>query len=223
MFDTGDSPPSRARLAAIVGRLSGPPPAPFPPLDLLPAMALARGRVHEVTGAARQVLAAALAGRAQAEGPVLWLRPGWGGEGLCPQGLAAFADPGALVMVGCRRAPDVLWAAEEALQSGAVALVLAELAAAPDLRQIRRLHLAAAEGVARATGSSGRNSRAPLGILMMQERAESRVAGVESRWALHPVPVREGGAEWRLERLLARDAPPGEWPLRLGRSGLEMG
>ncbi len=223
MFDTDDSPAAdspaavRARLAAALGGLSGPPPAPLPPLDLWPMMALARGRVHEVTGAARHVLAASLAGRAQGEGPVLWLRPAWGVDRLCPQGLRAFADPGALITVACKRAPDVLWAAEEALCSGAVALVIAELAAAPDLRQIRRLHRAAAEGVARAHGGGGAGGgrRAPLGVLMMQERAESRIAGVESRWALHPLPQPAPDAPaWRLERLQARDAPPAAWPLR---------
>jgi protein ImuA len=162
-----------------------------------------------------------LPGGRRQEGPVLWLRPAWGTEGLCPQGLGAFADPGALITVACPRAPDVLWAAEEALRSGAVALVVAELAAAPDLRQIRRLHRAAAEGVAR--GRTGDGRRAALGVLMMRERAESRIAGVESRWALHSLPQRSGGSAWRLERLQARDAPPAEWPLRPGPCGLAMG
>ncbi len=227
MFDSDDSQAvERARLAAVLERLSGLPPAPLAPLALLPVMALARGRVHELTGAARQVLAAALAGRAQQEGPVLWLRPGWIREVLCPQGLRAFADPGALIGVACPRAPDVLWAAEEALRSGAIALVVAELSAAPDLRQIRRLHRAAAEGVARAQagGGTGHAGRAALGVLMMQEQGESRIAGVESRWALHPLPqARPGAPAWRLERLLARAEPPGAWPLRTGPGGLEMG
>lgn len=219
----------RARLAAALDGLTGPPPAPLPPLDPLPVMTLARGRVHELTGASRHVLAAALAGRAQAEGPVLWLRP-TRGERLCPQGLLRFADPGALIAVVCRHPADMLWAAEEALQSGAVALVVAELATAPDLRQIRRLHRAAAEGVARAGagssggsgGGSGGQRRAPLGALMMQEQSESRIAGVESRWALDPLPPAPDGPAWLLARLRARDAPPADWPLDPGPRGLAM-
>jgi protein ImuA len=227
MLASDDSSAGPARLAAVLDKICSLPPAPLPPLDPVPVMRLARGRVHEVTGAARQVLAAALAGRGQGEGPVLWLRPEWGVEALCPQGLAAFADPGALVTVACPRAPDVLWAAEEALRSGSVALVLAELAAAPDLRQVRRLHRAAAEGVARARSGRAEDARrAPLGVLMMQDRAESRITGVESRWALHPLPRPAdggGGPAWQLERLLARGAPPGDWLLRPGARGLEMG
>jgi protein ImuA len=232
MFDMGDSGSlgaTRVRLAAVLGRLAAPPVPPLPAFAPLPVMGLARGRVHEVTGPARRVLAAALAGRAQGEGPVLWLRPDWGAERLCPQGLAAFGDPGALITVGAPRAAEVLWAAEEALQSGAVALVIAELATDPDLRQIRRLHRAAAEGVARAAGrpGAGGTRRAPLGVLLMQDAAESCIAGVESRWALHPMPqVRGRLAEepaWWLERRLARDAPPADWPLRRGERGLAMG
>jgi len=247
---TADPVATRARLSATLARLSGLPPAPLPPLELLTEMALARGRVHEVTGSARRVLAAALAGRAQAEGPVLWLRPAWGAENLYPQGLAAFADPGALITVACPRAPDILWAAEEALASGAVALVIAELAAAPDLRQIRRLHRAATEGVARAAGNgagngagkaagkaagaagkhgakAGSGRRAPLGVLMMHEDAGSRIAGIETRWALQSLPApgdapRERGPAWRLERLQARNAPPDAWPLRQKAGGLRV-
>ena len=181
----------------------------LPPLAPLPRMALARGRLHEVTGPARHALAARAAGAAMAEGPVLWLRPAWATEGLCAQGLAGLMpDPGALVLVRCPKPVDVLWSAEEALRSGAVALVIAELAEAPDLRQVRRLHLAAAEGVARGA----RQGRAPLALALMTETADSRLAGVESRWALHPLPT--GPARWRLDRLLARGLPPQEWEVR---------
>ena len=181
----------------------------LPPLAPLPRMALVRGRLHEVTGPARHALAARAAGAAMAEGPVLWLRPAWATEGLCAQGLAGLMpDPGALVLVRCPKPVDVLWSAEEALRSGAVALVIAELAEAPDLRQVRRLHLAAAEGVARGAP----RGRAPLALALMSETADSRLAGVESRWALHPLPG--GPARWRLDRLLARGLPPQDWELR---------
>lgn len=180
-----------------------------PPLAPLPQMALARGRLHEVTGPARHTLAALAAGVAMAEGPVLWLRPAWLTEGLCAQGLAALMpDPGALVVVRCQKPVDVLWAGEEALRSGAVALVVAELAEAPDLRQVRRLHLAAGEGLARGRPLG----RAPLGLALMAETADSRLAGVESRWALHPLAT--GAARWRLDRLLMRSQPPQDWEVR---------
>jgi protein ImuA len=210
----------RASLAQIAGA-GGAPAAPLPPLAPLPVMALARGRVHEATGPGRRTLAAMAAGVAQAEGPVLWLRPAWRREGLYPGGLKRFADPGALITVACPRRDDVLWAAEEALRAGCVALVVAELPVAPDLRQVRRLHLAAAEGVARARAARGGGRTLPLGLVLAAEAPDSALAGVESRWSLAPLPPQRGVAPvewrgevlpvWRLDRLRARDAPPATW------------
>ncbi|MCC5989707.1 MAG: hypothetical protein JJT95_18720 [Pararhodobacter sp.] len=211
---------------------TGPCPAGLPSLRPLPCLELARGRVHEIAGTARHSLAALAAGAAAREGPVLWLRPGWRPEMLCPQGLEALAGPGArlaeaLILANCPREEDILGAMEEALRAGCVALVLAETGTVPDLRQIRRLHLAAAEGVARAVaaGTGGRGGTmappplAPLGLLLSLDRADSRIAGVESRWALHPLPPAadmtpdDGTFRWRLQRLRARDAPPAQWLL----------
>ena len=193
-----------------------------PPLYPLPGMDLTRGRVHEITGPARRSLAAIAAGAAAHEGPVMWLRPAWRAETLCPQGLPPLAGPAlaeALILAHCRHEADILASMEEALRAGCVALVLAEIATAPDLRQIRRLHLAAAEGCARAgtDDAAQGHGTAPLGLLLAQDRAESRINGVESRWALHPLhplpPADTAAPRWRLERLRARDAPPAAWQL----------
>lgn len=231
MSDPHDSPlsesdpakPDLAAAARVLAELTaahhsdaGPPPEPLSPL---PQVALSRGRVHEVSGPSRRTLAAVIAGTAQAEGPVLWLRPGWRGEGICPQGLAGLVpDPGALIMVSCARPVDILWSMEEALRAGCVALVVAEIADAPDLRQVRRLHLAAGDGLAR-NRAAGRLTPAPLGIVLGYEVADSRVPGVESRWALHPLPpVDGGGPRWRLDRQLVRGLPPKDWEVQvLGR------
>ena len=247
----GDSRLQRARavLRALdhgVGSAAGAAAGP-PPLRPLPCMALARGRVHEVVGPARHALAVLSAGAAAREGPVVWLRPGWRQETLCPQGFGALTSHGAhlaeaLIIAHCRRETDMLGAMEEALRAGCVALVLAEIGNAPDLRQIRRLHLAAAEGGARAGAGdaaratdTGIGSMAPLGLLLAQERADSRISGVESRWALHPLPpaanpapaTASTGPCWRLERLRARDAPPAQWQLAVtgpahGAGGMQL-
>lgn len=203
-----------AELNASYQRDAGPAPMPLQPL---PQMGLARGRVHEVAGPARRTLAAVIAGAAQAEGPVLWLRPGWRGEGLCPQGLARLLpDPGALIMVNCARPVDIVWSMEEALRAGCVALVIAEIAEVPDLRQVRRLHLAAGDGLAR-NRAAGRLTPAPLGVVLGYEVADGRVAGVESRWALHPLPpVAAGPPRWRLDRQLVRGLPPKDWEVQVG-------
>jgi protein ImuA len=201
-------------IATLRAALAAPPTLAkaHPALAPLPPMSLARGRAHELTGPARRVLAAMAAGAAQAEGPVLWLRPGWRREGLCPQGLLHFADPGALVQAACPREADILWSMEEALRAGCVALVIAEVARTPDLRQLRRLHLAATEGGARG-------KLAPLGLLMAQDHAESRIAGVESRWSFAPW-LDGGGYAWELARLHARDCPPARWQVQgLSRPG----
>ena len=197
-----------------------------PPLAPLAPMTLARGRVHEICGPARHALAALVAGAAQPEGPVLWLRPGWRVEHLGAQGLARLMpDPGALIVVPCKAPVDVLWCMEEALRSGAVALVVAELADPPDLRQLRRLHLAAGDGLMR-NRQAGRTLPAPLGLVLAAESADSRITGVESRWALHPLaptaqpeggltsPALRASGRWRLARLLMRGLPPQDWEVQ---------
>lgn len=218
MTDSTPPRPDLATAARLLADLSAPDAAtPRPePLRVLGPMALARGRVHELTGPARRTLACVAVGAAQTEGVVMWFRPGWRAEALYPQGMAGFLpDPGAVVWGRCAKAVEVLWAMEEALRAGCVALVLGEVAEAPDLRQIRRLHLAASEGVAR-NRQAGRAAPAPLGLLLAHEVAQSRIAGVESRWALHPVAPKGGeGPGWRLDRLLARTEPPQTWAVTL--------
>ena len=108
-------------------------PSPdWPGLDLIRP-----GRVHEATGPGRRVFAAALAGRLA--GPVLWIQEGRERDRLCPQGLLPFLAPDRLVLARPAGALAVRQAAEEALRSGAVGLVVAELAEAPDLTVSRRL------------------------------------------------------------------------------------
>ncbi len=223
----------RQKLAALLHRASAASPTP-PPLQLLGPMALARGRLHQATGPARRTLAALVAGAAQAEGPVLWLTPAWLRERLCPQGLLPFADPGKLILASCPHGSDVLWAAEEALRSGAVAAVIAECAEVPDLRQVRRLHRAAAEGLARAQGAG--HARAPLALALLVDAGETPIVGVESRWRLAPLPPPAAGSSprascaghaallpqemlhtspsaWRLDRLRMASEPPAAWLL----------
>jgi len=231
MTQPADSPSPAAVRAALDAAVSqaGSRPEPGPPLAPLPPMALARGRLHEVTGPARRALAAIVAGAAQAEGPVMWLRPAWRRDRLYPPGLNRLADPGALIELACPRAADVPWAAEEALRSGAVALVVAEFPVPPDLRQVRRLHLAAAEGLARARAGRGGGRIAPLGLALAAETVESALAGVDSRWRLAPLPPDPDRPPpswrgevlplWRLERRRARDAPPAAWRLLWGPEG----
>jgi protein ImuA len=89
-----------------------------------------------------------------------------------------------------------------------VPLVVAELTDPPGLTPVRRLHLAAETG-------AEKSGRAPLGLLLTP--GDGGAAGVETRWRLDPAHGRTTG--WRLRRLRARDAPPGEWAVARGADG----
>ena len=143
------------------------------PLHGLPDLALIRpGRMHEATGPGRLAFAAALAGRLS--GPVLWVRESRSRDTLCPQGLAAFFDPGRLVLAHPTGARAVLQVAEEALRSGAAPLVVAELIEATGLTASRRLQLAAGTG-----GGRG---------LCLVPAARTRPNAAETRWHCVAVP-----------------------------------
>lgn len=185
------------------------------PLQPLPGgpgggLALVRARVHEICGPARRTLAAMVMG--QSEGPVIWIFPGWLPERIYPDGLRDFADPARVVFARARRGEDILWAAEEALRSGAAPLVVADVAAIPPLTPVRRLNLAAEAG-AEAAGHARRMP--PLGLLLTP--GPGGAAGAETRWRLAQAPsgstLLERREAWRLDRLRARDAPPAAWGL----------
>ncbi|HSF95952.1 MAG TPA: hypothetical protein VLA52_13080 [Thermohalobaculum sp.] len=153
------------------------------PLANQPDLGLIRaGRMHEASGPGRRAFAAALAGRLA--GPVLWVQEGRSRDRLCPQGLTPFLDPGRLVLARPGGALAVLQVAEEALRSGAVALVVAELAEAPDLTASRRLQLAAGAGRGR-------------GLCLLPD-SRARINAAETRWLCTPVPGREGRQTWEL-------------------------
>jgi len=194
----------------------GPAPRPVWPLPGGLGLGLARGRVHEVCGPARWTLAAML--MAMGQGAVIWIAPGWQGERLNAPGLCVFADPGRVIFATGRRPEDLLWAAEEALRSGTVPLVLVDLPDPPALTPVRRLHLAAEAG---AEAARNHGAPPPLGVLMTPGTGGAQ--GVESRWHLAPAPSRsllhEHQSAWTLARLRARMEPPARWTLTTGSGG----
>lgn len=162
---------------------------------------LARGRTHEACGAARHSFALWLA--SALSGPVLWIRADWEPHGLNPDGVMDFTDPARFLFVSAQRREDQLWAVEEALRSGAVPLVVADLAAPPALTPVRRLHLAAEQG--------GALGPAPLALLLTPDRGGA--PGIESRW--HFAPRHQGSSRsWQLDRLRARNQPPARWSIQ---------
>lgn len=157
----------------------------------VPEADLARGRAHEIAGRWRQ--AAALMIAARMSGPVLWLQPSWMAERLMGDGVAGFLAPGRMIFGEARSAAELLWAAEEALRTGQIPLVVAELPEPPPLTPVRRLHLAAEAGATRGAG--------PLMLLLTP--GAGGAAGVETRWtAAEPAPC--GDPRWRLTRSRGR-------------------
>lgn len=140
------------------------------PASLHDSLPLRSARVHEVCGPGATAFAAIACARAR--GPVLWIREGWGAERLNPLGLAAIFDPARLLMAECRDQTDSLASAEEALKDGAVPLVLIEITRALNLREGRRLQLAAKAG-----GTTG--------LCLIPEGMGSNAA--ETRWRCAPV------------------------------------
>ena len=180
-------------------------------LVLAPGVALARARAHEATGPARTVFALAVAARLT--GPVLWLQPACETARPMGDGLSGFLDPGRLVFGRARTATDILWATEEALRTGRVPLVVAELPAAPELTAVRRLHLAAEAGAARVA--------APIALLLTPGGG---TPAIETRWHVAPAPgwARDGRARWRLTRVRARMAPEASWEASVHGGGLRL-
>jgi protein ImuA len=142
-----------------------------PDLDVL-----ATGRVHEATGSGRRIFALALAARIA--GPVLWAQDASARDALYGPGIARFFDPARLIVALPVGRLQILQVVEEALRSGAAPLVIAEVDAAPDLTESRRLQLAAGTGCGRGL------------ILVPENRLCTNAA--ETRWRCTP---RSGATE----------------------------
>lgn len=182
-----------------------------PPLEFLPGLTLDRARVHEICGASRRMLALAVSGRVP--GTLLWIRPNWMTGRLNPGGILRFVDPSRLVIVAPRRPEDVLWTMEEALRTGVLPLVVADLPACPGLTAVRRLHLAAEAGA--AAGPT-----APVGLVLTP--GEGGAPGVETRWSLAPRHGPNGTEGWDLARLRARTRPQKHWRLEGDATGMRL-
>lgn len=139
------------------------------PTDVLPHFPLRPSRVHEACGPGAAAFAA-LAARRLA--PILWLRESWLPETLNPLGLAPVLDPSALLLARTRNQTDSLAVAEEALKDGAIAFVVVEITRPLNLREGRRLQLAAHAGQT-------------TGLCLIPEGMGSNAT--ETRWRCTPV------------------------------------
>lgn len=127
------------------------------------------GRVHEVYGPGAPAFAAIACG--QRDGDVIWLVEAWVAERISPVGLVPYCDPSRVLLAEAPSPSDLLAMTEEALRSGAVKTVVAEVTKPLDLKAGRRLQLAAEAGKA-------------LGLMLIPEGAGSNAA--ETRWHCRP-------------------------------------
>lgn len=109
---------------------------------------LKSGRAHEVTGPGSVAFAAMVCGQANKD--TFWFVESWIADELNPNGLSPYCDPKRLLIGRCPSAIDMMASAEDALRSGAVSMVVAELNKPLTLTAGRRLQLAAKAG--NATG-----------------------------------------------------------------------
>jgi protein ImuA len=224
------SAPPKSALQALRHRIraletDGGAERPVLPLGLavidraLPGGGLARGAMHEVTGASGDeedgALAAAFAALVlrRFDGTVLWCASGadLGGAGLAALGLG----PELLVVARARCDDDVLWAAEEGLRAGGVAAIVAEAAVLPDAAG-RRLQLAA-EAAGRPLLLVRRWREAGLA-----RRERERPSAAATRWRIGALPSAPasgapgiGAPRWRVELLRCRGGRPGNWIVEL--------
>ena len=162
--------------------------------------ALMLGKIHEACGEARDMFPL-VAARALA-GPVFWLGLRRTLASLSPTGLGHYIDPSRLLTVVGDDRRQLLWAAEQSLAMKGAALVVLELRDGPNLRESRRLQVAA-------------EARGGLGIVLIERWAQSSAA--QTRWLCEPLPATEsaeGAEEWIWRNTKNRAGSPGTWRLR---------
>ena len=155
---------------------------------------LRTGRVHEVCGPASTGFAAIAA----AGGASLWIREAWLPEALNPLGLAPFLDPAQVLLARPKDQTDALAVAEEALKDGALPFVVLEITRPLDLREGRRLQLAARAGQT-------------TGLCIIPEGMGSNAA--ETRWRAAPIydPEQEDSTLMRWEITKNKSGTIGAW------------
>lgn len=168
-------------------------------LHSFPFLPLRESRVHEVCGPASVAFAAIAA--ASAGGAALWVREAWLPEMLHPLGLLSFLDPANLLVARTHDQTDALAVAEEALKDSAVQFVVIEITRPLNLREGRRLQIAAKAG-------------ATTGLCLIPEGMGSNAA--ETRWHAAPIPPGDNrdSTLMRWEIIKNKSGTLGAWDVR---------
>lgn len=157
---------------------------------------LRKARVHEACGPGAASFAAVAAARV---GAVFWVREVWQKEVINPVGLSTFFDPSQLLLAQTKDQTETLAVAEDALRDGAVPLVVIEASRPLDLREGRRLQLAAKAGQT-------------TGLCLTPEGMGSNAA--ETRWRCAPVFAVSDSTLMRWEIIKNKSGTLGAWHVR---------
>lgn len=168
-----------------------------------------RGRVHEVTGLAADGFVASVL--SHMSGSAVWVGRAKDVHSVCPLAVAHYFDPGRLVITECISRQEILWVGEQALRSKGVDCVVIQLAQGPNLRESRRLQLAAEEGYS-------------LGLVIIEKCAQSSAA--QTRWQCDPhisdgAAANDHGWIWRLTK--NKSGQLGTWQVQWKRPGTISG
>lgn len=168
--------------------------------DFTTIFPLRGGRVHEVCGPAAAAFAAVAA--CVTKGVTLWVRESWTQEMVNPLGLAPVLDPAQLLMARADNAVDSLAVAEEALREGALGCVLVDVSRPLNLREGRRLQLAAKTG-------------GTMGLCLIRE-ADMGSNAAETRWRARPLfdPHDGDSTLMRWEIIKNKTGTLGGWDVR---------
>jgi len=171
------------------------------PIWLNDELSLQRGRIHEITGTANDSFAVVMA--AKLKGPIVWIGRGRDVATLTPTALKSFIEPTRVVLTEGSSRKEVLWAAEQVLRSKGAALTIIQLSLGPDLKESRRLQLAAEQGRG-------------LGLVLIEKRAQSSAA--QTRWSCEPVvsAANDDGlsGQWLWEITKNKSGPVGRYAVK---------
>jgi len=164
-------------------------------LCLSEPVCLAKGRVHEATGDSADIFALLAASRLS--GPIIWIGLARDISSLAPTALQDFIDPARVILTEGVSRSEILWAAEQALRTSCVSCVVVELSNGTNLRESRRLQIAAEEG-------------GGLGIILIDGRAQT--SACETRW--HCAASNSGEDMWVWTLTKNRRGELGTWRVR---------
>ena len=160
---------------------------------------LTKSRVHEVCGDSADMFAVLAASRLQ--GPIVWIGLPRDVASLAPTALQTYIDPSRVILTEGINRSEVLWAAEQALRATCAECVVIELSSGPNLRESRRLQIAAEEG-------------GGIGLILIQGRVYT--SACETRWQCTASNQGENNWIWSLTK--NRKGELGCWQVRWSQS-----